>query len=373
MDVIYKKIDELKEYDRNAKLHPNGQIKNLADSMKEFGFVKHRAIAIDRNGVIVEGHGRLEAARKLGMKEVPTICIDDMTEEQIKKWRIVENVSAGVDYDQDLLLDEWQSVLGLDTDSFGLSELSFGDLDGFDEQSSEQEQKEEKKTKEDDNSGWYGDERERTVNYYNLHEFDDMECEGFFQMPTLDPCDIVPSDIISFNYMLTAKNKDCGVHFYVDDYQFERIWTSPFNYMDKLVEFECCFTPDFSLYTEMPIAMQVWNIYRSRLIGQIMQREGIHVIPTVSWCREDSFEFCFDGLPKNSTLSISTIGVKKNKEGFELWKAGVDEMIERLHPKRLLIYGGAVDYDYGDIEVVYYKNHTTERMANNWKQGRTSD
>lgn len=115
----------------------------------------------------------------------------------------------------------------------------------------------------------------------------------------------------------------------------------------------------------MPMAMKVWNIYRSRLIGQIMQRRGINVIPTVSWAEPETFQFCFDGLPRNATLSVSTIGVKLDPEALEIWKAGMNEMIESLTPKRILVYGGKLEYDYGDIEVVYYENTVTERMARN--------
>ena len=110
--------------------------------------------------------------------------------------------------------------------------------------------------------------------------------------------------------------------------------------------------------------MKIWNTYRSRLIGQMAQRLGIVVIPTVSWCERATFDFCFDGLPKRSTLSISTIGVKRSEEDFALWKAGVDEMIKRLEPRCLLIYGGAVEYDYGDIKTIYFQNKVTERMKN---------
>ncbi|MGQ7329867.1 DUF4417 domain-containing protein, partial [Streptococcus suis] len=83
---------------------------------------------------------------------------------------------------------------------------------------------------------------------------------------------------------------------------------------EKLTEFDCVLTPDFSLYQDMPIAMQIWNVYRSRLIGQMMQNYGCTVIPTVSWSRHESFVFCFDGLPRNATLAVSTIGVKKSSE-----------------------------------------------------------
>lgn len=92
------------------------------------------------------------------------------------------------------------------------------------------------------------------------------------------------------------------------------------------------------------------------------QKQGMKVMPTVSQCEEDTFEFCFDGLPSNATLSISTIGVKRESQAFGIWKKGVDELIRRLKPIRLLIYGGKVEYDYGNIEIVYYNNKVTERM-----------
>ena len=109
--------------------------------------------------------------------------------------------------------------------------------------------------------------------------------------------------------------------------------------------------------------MKIWNIYRSRAIGQYYQEQGIKVIPTISWAEKETFEFCFDGIPKGSIVSISTIGVKQNKEAFKIWKQGVDELIKRINPSTILIYGGKVDYDYKDIKVIYYKNKVIERMV----------
>lgn len=130
------------------------------------------------------------------------------------------------------------------------------------------------------------------------------------------------------------------------------------------MEFDCTLTPDFSLYLDMPIALMIYNTYRSRLCGQIWQNMGIKVIPTVSWADKNSFDFCFDGLPENATLAISTVGVKQDKNALAIWKNGVDELIKRKKPKTLLVYGGELDYDYGDIEVVYFENAVTERMSN---------
>ena len=222
----------------------------------------------------------------------------------------------------------------------------------------EEEQQEETEPEEEDEDFH----RDTTINQYNLFHYDDTRVDGFYNMPQIEGVDHIPKDLQGFNYVLNKPDYSSCVHFFLDDYQFERIWQRPDFYIEKLLEFDSVLTPDFSLYLDMPIAMQVWNIYRSRLIGQLMQDYGLTVIPTVSWASEESFDFCFDGLPKNSTLAISTIGVKQNKEQFEIWKNGVTEMIKRLTPKRI---GGKVEYDYKDIEVVYFENATTERMKNN--------
>lgn len=338
MNIIEMRLADIKPYEKNPRKNDNA-VQYVAESISQFGFKV--PIVIDKDNVIVCGHTRYKASIELGLEKVPCIIADDLTEEQIKAYRLADNkVSEQADWDFDLLSGELADILSIDMADFG-----------FDIQEDEEEEEEEKHN-----------EAERTGNAYNLSEYDEDNTEGFYQMPVLQPCNYIPEDIIGFNYALTSKNKDCGIHFYIDDYQFERVWTQPQLYLDKLSEYQCIFTPDFSLYTDMPVAMQIWNTYRSRLIGQIAQRMGILVIPTVSWCKEDSFEFCFDGLPKRATLSISTIGIKKEDYNFGLWKAGMDEMIARLEPKTLLVYGGAVDYDYGDIKTIYYENKVTERM-----------
>ena len=108
----------------------------------------------------------------------------------------------------------------------------------------------------------------------------------------------------------------------------------------------------------------IWNTYRSRMIGQIMQRYGIEVIPTLSWGYEDAFEFCFEGLPKNSIVSISTVGVSNDDESLRVWKEGVDESIKRLKPKAIILYGNMIEHDFKGVEVVHIKSNTQERFRN---------
>ena len=163
-------------------------------------------------------------------------------------------------------------------------------------------------------------ERIRTMNTYNLELFNyESSSKGFWEMPIIENNNCIPTDLIGFNYAKTNNNKNCGIHFYLDDYQFERLWNNPAEYIDILKEYECILSPDFSLYMDMPTSMKIWNIYRSRLIGQFYQRQGIKVIPTISWAEIESFDYRFQGIPKGSIVSISTIGVKKNKNALAIW------------------------------------------------------
>lgn len=147
--------------------------------------------------------------------------------------------------------------------------------------------------------------RINTIKKYNLHLYNVFETDGDFEMPVIHRENIIPDKLISFNYMLSSKDKHVGVHMFVDDYQFERLWNQPERYINSLKQFDCVFTPDFSLYMDMPIAMKIWNTYRSRLLGQYWQNQGIKVIPTVSWAELQTFEFCFDGIEDESIVAIS--------------------------------------------------------------------
>ena len=121
MKVANRNLAELTPYAGNAKKHDSTQIANVAESIKQFGFVQ--PIVIDRNGVIVIGHCRALAAKKLGMQEVPCVCVDDLTPEQVNALRIVDNKSNESPWDLDILPDELAELdfSGFDFD-FGLED-----------------------------------------------------------------------------------------------------------------------------------------------------------------------------------------------------------------------------------------------------------
>lgn len=127
--------------------------------------------------------------------------------------------------------------------------------------------------------------------------------------------------------------------FFLDDYQFQRLWNTPDRYIEKLQNFNCVLSPDFSLYTDYPTALQIYNHYRKHWIGAYLQLYGIEVIPTICWSDEKSFEWCFDGEPIGGTVAVSSVGTQKNKIAKELFLKGYKEMIERLQPETIIFYG----------------------------------
>lgn len=305
LQIEYVDIKSIKPYHKNARHNDGEATEKVAASIKAFGF--QQPILVDDNNIIITGHTRLKAALSLGIDTIPIAHAVNLTDEQIKAYRLADNrVAEYSTWDSELLNIELSQFETIDMAQFGF-ELS---VTGFNF-GNEEEQQEETENEEEDAEDFH---RDTTINQYNLFHYDDTRVEGFYNMPKIEGVDHIPKDFQGFNYVLNKPDYSSCVHFFLDDYQFERIWQRPDFYIEKLLEFDSALAPDFSLYLDMPIAMQVWNIYRSRLIGQIMQDYGLTVIPTVSWASEESFDFCFDGLPKNSTLAISTIGVKQNKE-----------------------------------------------------------
>lgn len=113
MKIQNIKTDLLIPYDKNTKKHDKTQINNVAESIKQYGFVQ--PIVIDKDNVVVIGHCRLLSAKKLKMKEVPCVCVEDLTEEQVKALRIVDNKSNESEWDFDFLADE---LLEIDLSAF---------------------------------------------------------------------------------------------------------------------------------------------------------------------------------------------------------------------------------------------------------------
>lgn len=100
-------LADIKPYSKNAKKHPKKQVEQVANSIKEFGF--NQPVVVDKNGVLIVGHGRLEAAKLLGLQEIPTITVD-LTEEQANAYRLADNKLNESDWDMNLVIEELKGL-----------------------------------------------------------------------------------------------------------------------------------------------------------------------------------------------------------------------------------------------------------------------
>lgn len=146
-------------------------------------------------------------------------------------------------------------------------------------------------------------------------------------------------NLVSFNFLQTTKNYNCWIHFFIDDYQFERIWNNPWQYLEALKKVKGVLTPDFSMYSDTPRAMNIWNCFRSRALARFLQENGVNIIPTVSWSDYESLSWAFDGIAKHSAVAISTNGAMSNLKSREMFIAGFNKLIETIDPCQIVCVG----------------------------------
>ena len=210
--------------------------------------------------------------------------------------------------------------------------------------------------------------------YRNLRNYENLERRifdgvGEYGIPQIETVTYDGGcDWIGFNYAKTCKEPEKkGVHFFLDDYQFNRIWTDIDRYIPMLKRFRYVMSPDFSTYTDFPKAIQIYNHYRKHWVGAYLQEAGIQVIPTISWSTSDSFEWCFDGEPERGTVSVSSVGAVNSIGKKRLFLQGYKEMIQRLHPDTIIFYGAVPDECMGNIvRVRAFTEKFNEVLCNGW-------
>ncbi len=189
-------------------------------------------------------------------------------------------------------------------------------------------------------------------NYENLNKRI-FNGEGYYGMPAIKSGLFKVDNWISFNYARTCEEPERhGIHFFVDDYQFMRLWTNPDAYLPMLRKFQAVCTPDFSAYTDFPMAVQIYNCYRKHWLGAYWQEHGIRVIPTISWSTEDSYDWCFDGEPVGGMVAVSSVGTQGSANATRLFEAGYREMKARLKPDVIIMHGTVPECAKGDNLIV---------------------
>ena len=186
----------------------------------------------------------------------------------------------------------------------------------------------------------------------------DLSFTDKYQMPKVKAYSgPVPSEILSFNRARAMYNSkpDAAVHFFIHDTFFNCVWNSPEKYLKMFERFWGVISTDYSVYADMVLPEVMWNSFRNKLLAAWLQRQGINVIPNVSWGRPWSYDFCFDGFPKHSVIAINSTGIGKGSFSKSLWIHGYEKVIETLEPLKIIRYGAKQDGEDESISV-YFPN-----------------
>lgn len=327
----YRKLADIKPYQKNPRKNDKA-VTAVANSIREYGF--QSPIIVDRDGVIIAGHTRYKAAKRLRLSTVPVIVAAELTPEQAKELRIADNSTSEVaEWDLPVLSAEL-AQLTFDPAKFGLP---------VDLLTPVQPEEPEPEAEEDPLERDRPYKAERSWQNTQISVFDSTSPYG---IPAMAPVEPVPDGIVweGFNYALTeTAPAGKGLHFFLDDYQFERVWASPDRYLDLLSRFDYVIAPDFSQYGDWPGALNLYNHYRKMWCAAYWQECGIRVVPYVIY-RDDLAAWALDGIPANAPICMSSVSDMNKKHRVSQLREEVEYVLNTLHPSQLLWYGAAPEW-----------------------------
>lgn len=186
----------------------------------------------------------------------------------------------------------------------------------------------------------------------------EFEPSGKWDLPLIhkQKLNVSEIDLIACSDIKTndkIENTRKGVHFFVDDYRFEGIYKNPERSLKRYSQYAFLLSPDFSTYADMPLWRQFESVAKNRWVGAYWQSKGLVVVPTVSWGNSPTFEFCFNGVEKNSTVAVGMIGCKRSRLAF---MHGYNEMMKRLQPEMVIVFGTPFSDMWGNIVSVDYQS-----------------
>ncbi len=197
---------------------------------------------------------------------------------------------------------------------------------------------------------------------------------GHLEIPVLSaPQSIrIPKTITPFSKRTYVETCDTAICEYEHDIKFSQLVFDPESLIEDLRRFSAFITPDCSLYRDMPLCLQIANIYLNRAVGAYFQSKGLYVIPNVRWGDERTYTTCelpekvaFLGLPKHSIVSVGTYGCIGGAENKHHFKSGLEGMMRELEPQIVLVYGPMPDNVFRDFlpysSFIQYDDWTTRK------------
>ena len=369
-------IERFVAYPKNPRKLDEGVIERMVRNIREFGF-RIPICAKSTNNEVVDGHLRLAAARKLGITHLPVALADNLSDVQIKAFRLAANRSANwAEWDNDLLKIELSDIksMGFDIEMTGFSDEEIGKIGG------------EWKTINDVPDELPGAKALKTDMLfpkdgpYGLPALlDRKESLGRLPKQTLVWAGEkwwVPEKeralLVFGKGNLTKLPRDrTSVCFFTHDFEFECVWNDAAKYTAKFINMDVheVIEPDFSRYGDHPRAVWIYNCYRSRWLGRYFQEAGLRVVPNLMITSHDMLDVTMPGIPRNCPQLAVEMHMEVRPEDRELWRELLRIALHEIKPQSLLVYGGAsapLTLKGLDLpELVYVRS-----FSNRWNMGK---
>lgn len=188
--------------------------------------------------------------------------------------------------------------------------------------------------------------RKPVKDVFGLWQIDFLGGAGFrgkYEIPYVHGTSQIPESLVPFS---KCKNEtDCAdkaVHFYEYDEKFAFELESEDRFtklLEMLRKYKCVILPDFSVYRDLPLAVQINQVYKSRAAGAFLEHNGIKVIPNIRWGDERSYEFAFEGVEQWGIVSVGVQGAYRDKENAYFFEKGFLKMLDVIDPETVLCYG----------------------------------
>ena len=192
--------------------------------------------------------------------------------------------------------------------------------------------------------------------------YGDMPQSCSNSLPALLPyCGETPTRLVPFNEAYAYKDYNCTVHFFIDDLLFIRVLRRPEKYLDFFKKCHSVIGTDLSQYADMPAEDRYFCAFINSAFSTYLQRNGVKVIPNVTWSLPDSYVYSWSTMPRHSVIAINCKGILKHDLSKYLWYRGYEEAVSTLQPSLIVRYGTKMPGENASISI-YFENERLNYM-----------
>jgi hypothetical protein len=365
----------------NVRQHNPRNIGMIADSIGAVGV--SRSGVIDEDGTILAGNGTFEALAQRGIKKVQVIETDGeewvvvqrsgLTDTQKRELSIADNRASDLATWDGALLKAQDVDL---TAFFSHKELSALRENQIFEQDNEEDNEEEEISEDPDHINIYAYRVDAVFpSRSNAWDIPDLRADLLSaQVPHSiwagQKVENAQDTLFLWGTNTFPREAQGGVlGFYVDDKRFVTVWTHAVQIIEKMTSFGwgAVLSPDFSLWRNWPLSIQLFNLYRSRWCARYWQEAGIPIIPSLNWSDERTYDWAFKGIPKGTPVVSAQCRTLSGKDDHGFFLQGILEGIRQIEPQKVLLYGGADHREWleptlgGKVDIEWLESWTTVR------------